>query len=78
MTVTSFMTGSNAFALTGRDCTNTGGLKHQTQPLMGATRLASGKDAAIIYRVPFSTPTRDEAADKIAVYRVKSSISSLF
>ena len=24
------------------------GLKHQTQPLMGATRLASGKDSAII------------------------------
>ena len=34
------------------------GLKHQTLPLMGATRL--------------------EAADKIAVYRVKSSFSSLF
>ena len=25
------------------------GLKHQTQPLMGATRLASGKDSAIIW-----------------------------
>ena len=33
-------------------------LKHQTQALVGATRL--------------------EAADKIAVYRVKSSFSSLF
>lgn len=25
------------------------GLKHQTQPLMGTTRLASGKDSAIIW-----------------------------
>ena len=36
--------------------------KQQTQALMGATRLASGKDAAIIlqraYSPPFSIPTR--------------------
>ena len=35
---------------------------------MGATRLASGKYAAIIwqssYFLPFSIPTRDEAAEK--------------
>ncbi len=34
---------------------------------MGATRLEAAEK-----------PTRDEAADKIAVYRVKSSFSSLF
>ena len=30
------------------------------------------------YLSPLKNPTRDEAADKIAVYRVKSSFSSLF
>ena len=30
------------------------------------------------YLRPLKNPTRDEAADKIAVYRVKSSFSSLF
>ena len=56
---------------------------------MGATRLASVIKAKAqqtgvllvlsvnLYFVSFF-PTRDEAADKIAVYRVKSSFSSLF
>ena len=60
---------------------------------MGATRPASGikvkaytpnKDSqtTLITRLSVSLclkiPTRDEAADKIAIYRVKSSFSSLF
>ena len=35
---------------------------------MGATRLASGKDAAIIYRVPFSTPTRDASPPLVLAF----------
>ena len=35
---------------------------------MGATRLASGKDAAIIYRVPFSTPTRDASPPLVVAF----------
>ena len=66
------MTGSNAFALTGRDCTNTGGLKHQTQPLMGATRLASEKYAAIFSRVRisllFSIPTLDASPPLVLAF----------
>ena len=44
--------------------------KHQTQALMGATRLASGKDAAIIFsvRIPLLSLFRrgDEVAEKFS------------
>ena len=41
---------------------------------MGATRLASGKDAAIIYRVPFSTPTRDASPPLVVAFGLTSSM----
>ena len=45
-----------------------------------ASRVGERRSCHLIELVYFSFifPTRDEAADKIAVYRVKSSFSSLF
>ena len=50
-------------------------LLHKTQALMGATRLASGKDAAIISRVcvlSFHYPRRGTRRSKFAAVKRRS------